>query len=130
MRILLLQELVDAVQIVEGVVDEEAKFGDDAQLVVYTLSQFVADGLLVGIDVLQQLFPLFRREYAEIRRADAEVGAYLHTCDTDQYAVHHACLRLEDARQLLLEEACYAVLSCFLHNSLFYGFCRAKVLNV
>ena len=69
MRILLLQELVDAVQIVEGVVDEEAKFGDDAQLVVYTLPQFVADGLLVGIDVLQQLFPLFRWEYAEIRRA-------------------------------------------------------------
>lgn len=55
MRILLLQELVNAVQIVEGVVDEEAKFGDDAQLVVYTLPQFVADGLLVGIDVLQQL---------------------------------------------------------------------------
>ena len=51
MRILLLQELVDAVQIVEGVVDEEAKFGDDAQLVVYTLPQFVADGLLVGIDI-------------------------------------------------------------------------------
>lgn len=102
--------------IVERVVEVEAQLRDYSQLVVYPSAKVVAYRLLVGIDVLEQLLRLLRREDAEIGRADTEVRAYTYTCDTYQYTMSLACLTLKDSRKFLLKESCYSVLSCLLHN--------------
>ena len=114
---LFLEQLVDALNIIERVVHEEAQFGDDTQLVAYACAKLVADGLLVGCDVAENLVSLLRREHAEVSGENAEVGRHAATCYADHYAVHGASLRLEDKAQLLLEQACYTVLSCFLHKN-------------
>ena len=51
--ILLLEQLVDALQVVQAIIQEETQLWDDAQLVSYFLAQVVANGLLVRRDVLQ-----------------------------------------------------------------------------
>lgn len=48
-----LQQLINMLQIVEGIVEEEAQFGNDAQLFAHSASQFKAHGLLIGRDILQ-----------------------------------------------------------------------------
>ena len=61
------------VDIIQAVVDEKAQLRNDAQLVVDTTSELIADALLVGLDVAEQLFRLCRREDAQISRTNAQV---------------------------------------------------------
>ena len=102
--------------IVEAVVDKEAQFGYDAQLIMYARAQFVAYGLDVAFDIFEQLFTFFRGENAEVGGADAEIGLHACTCYAHHYAVHHSRLRLENKAQLFLQKSGDAVLSCFLHS--------------
>jgi len=61
-------------EVVEGVVDEELQFGDDAELVAYAVAQFEADAALVVVEVLDDLRGLLRGEDADVGPGDAEVG--------------------------------------------------------
>lgn len=45
------QQAVDALQIVERIVDEEAQLRNDAQLIVHPAAQLVAYRLLIGMGV-------------------------------------------------------------------------------
>ena len=100
--------------VIQRIVDEELQFRDDAELLANAGAKFVANLLLVGIDVLHNLFRLLTREYAEINAADTQVGTYAANADAHQHASHLACLPLEDVAQFLLYEAGYLVLSgCF-----------------
>src|SRR3712207_433778 len=115
-RRLLLQQLVNALYVVQTVVDEEAQLRNDTQLIAHSLAQIVAYGLLVGDDVLEYLLTFIAGENAQIGGANAEVGTYFHPGDAHHDAVHHAGLTLKNGRQLLLQQARYTILSCFLHN--------------
>ena len=112
---LLLQEFVNMVDVVEGVVDEEAQFGDDAHLVADARAQLVADGLHVRVDVLDDFLAALAGEYAQVGGADAQVGRYLGARNADHDAVHGARLLLKNLCQFLLQQAGNLVLSCFLH---------------
>ena len=101
--------------VVERIVDEEAQFGYYPQLVAHACAQFVAYGLLVRRNVLYQLVGLFRGEYAQVGRADAQVGTDAAARNAHHDAAHRARLRLEYQAELLLKQPGYAVLSCFLH---------------
>ena len=108
--------------VVERVVNEEAQLGNDAQLVSDACTQFVAYGLGIGIDVVDDLFAPFGGEDAQISGADAQVGTDACACHRHHDASHHACLALEDEAKLFLQQSCYTVLSCLLHiNSLSIG---------
>lgn len=101
--------------VVERVINEEAELGNDAELIVHTPSQLIADTLLIGLNVFQQLVGPFGWEDAQMSRADTQVGRHACGGDADEHTVHLLCLTLEDIGQLLLEQACYTVLSCLLH---------------
>ena len=68
------QQLVDVLDIVQGIVDEEAQFWYDAQLFSQTLAQIETHGLHVGIDVFQQFLPPLRWEDAQVDGCHTEVG--------------------------------------------------------
>ena len=70
------QQFVDAFDIVEAVVDKEAQFRDDAQLVSDTCAQLISDLFVAGIDVLQDLLTLLTGEDGEVGRADAVISSY------------------------------------------------------
>ncbi len=53
--LLLFQEFINALKIVKAIVQEETKFRDDTQLISHFLAQVIANGLLAGIDILQNL---------------------------------------------------------------------------
>lgn len=105
--------------IVETVVDKELQFGDDAQLVAHSDSQFVAHLLLVLIDVLHQFLSLLTGEYAEVDAAHAEVRTDAAGTDADQHTMHLTGLCLENLTQFLLQKPGYLVLSCCFHYILF-----------
>ena len=113
---LLFQQLVNAVNIVQRVVDEEAQLGHDAQLIANALTQSIANLLAVLLNVLKQLLALLRRENAEVGGADAEVGRDLCSGYRHHHTMHSAGLLLENHAQLFLQQACNLILSCFLHN--------------
>lgn len=50
---LFLQEFVDVLEIVHGIVDEEAQFGYDAQLEAYALAEFVAYACVLLVDGIE-----------------------------------------------------------------------------
>lgn len=50
---LFLQEFVDMLEVVHGVVDEEAQFGYDAQLEPYALAEFVAYACVLLVDGIE-----------------------------------------------------------------------------
>ena len=79
-------------QVIQTVVQEEAELWNDAQLVSHLSAQVEADGLLVGIDILQNLLTLLRWEHAEVSGADAEVWTHSYLGYTYHHAVHHAGL--------------------------------------
>ena len=58
LTILFFQQFVNTFDVVERIVNEETQLGDDTQLVAYACSKLVADRLLVGSHVLQQLVRL------------------------------------------------------------------------
>jgi len=105
MSCLLLQQVVDAFEIVERVIDEETQFWYYAQLVSYSLSEVVTYCGGVLLYVLQQFVTTLRGEDAEVCSADAEVWRYLHSCYAYHYAVHLACLALKDETELLLQQS-------------------------
>ena len=119
-QMLLLQQFVDVLDIVKRVVDEEAQFGNDAHLVSDACSKFVADGLFVRVDVFYQLLRTVGGEDAQIGSADAQVGRDADTCHRNHHAVHHPRLALEYLGKLLLEKPRNAILSCFLHITLYF----------
>ena len=92
---LLLQQLVNPLQIVKGVIDEEAKFWDDAQLITDTGAEFVTYLLLICLNVLDNLLATLRREHAKVSCAYTEVWRDTYTSNTYQHTRHHACLCLE-----------------------------------
>lgn len=55
---LLLQEFINALQIIQAVVQEETELRNDAQLISHLSAQVEADSLLVGIDILQNFLTL------------------------------------------------------------------------
>ena len=58
-RCLFLQQFVNPINVVERVIDEESQLRHDTQLVPHLRTQFVSDGLYVGVDVRQDLLTLF-----------------------------------------------------------------------
>ena len=81
--------------IVQTVVDKEAQFRDDAQLVPDACAQLIPDLFVAGIDVLQDFLALLTGKYGEVGRADAQVGGYLGARHRDHCAVSGPCLLLE-----------------------------------
>ena len=65
--------------VVERIVNKETQLGNDAQLIPYSCSQFVPNGLLVCLDIRQQLLSFVAGEDAEIGGADAQVGRDFHS---------------------------------------------------
>lgn len=93
---LLFKQFVDVFDIVETVVDEKAKLGNNAQLIVHALAQFVADGFLVSRDVFDEFLGLFRGENAQIGRANAKVGRHAGARYRNHNAMHGARLTLKN----------------------------------
>ena len=114
-RTLLLEQLVNPVDVVEGVIDEELEFWDYPQLVAHTLAYLIADGLLVVVYVFDYLLSLVRWEYAQICPHDAQVGAYPDCADRHQDAMCVLGLALKDVTQFLLYQSCYLALSGGFH---------------
>ena len=79
-------------QVIQTVVQEEAELWNDTQLVSHLSAQVEADGLLVGIDVFQNLLTLLRWEHAEVSSADAKIRAYSYLSNTYHHTMHHAGL--------------------------------------
>ena len=70
-HLLFFQQFVNTINIVQTIVNEEAQLWDDAELVAYTLTEVIANHRLISGDILDYFISLFRREDAEIGRADA-----------------------------------------------------------
>ena len=102
--------------IVQAIVDEELELGDDAKLLADARTKFVAHLALVGIDVLHYLLCFLAGKDAEIDAALAQVGTDAADTNADQNAAHGTRLLLENVAQLLLDEACYLILSGCFHD--------------
>ena len=72
------EQAVDVVEVVEGVVDEELQLGYDAELVAHACAEFVAHLPGVGVDVVEYFVGALRGEYAQVAAGYAEVGTYAH----------------------------------------------------
>lgn len=91
-RNLLLQESVDVFEIVQTIVYEELEFGDDAELMAHSLTEFKTNGRDIAVDVGHNLFAALRGEYAEIGAADAHVGADVALAHRNERACHRLSL--------------------------------------
>ena len=112
--LLLIKKLIDVLRIVQAVVHEELELRDDAKLEAGALSEFVADLLHVGIDVVADFLGTFAGEDAQIAAAHAHVGTDAAGCDGHEDTACGLGLSLEDVAQLLLNQAGDFILSgCF-----------------
>ena len=89
---LLLQESVDVFEIVQAIVYKELEFGDDAELMAHTLTEFKTNGRDIAVDVCYNLFAALRGKDAEIGAADAHVGADVALAHRNERACHRLSL--------------------------------------
>ena len=111
----MLQEFINVFNVIQRVIDKELQFGNDSQLLSHACAQFVANLLLVVIDVLHNLLGAFAGEHTQVSTTDTKVGTYAAGAYTNQHTTHGAGLFLEDIAQLLLNESCNFILSCCFH---------------
>lgn len=95
------------VDVVERVINEEIEFGNFAKLETDFLAEIEADGLGVGLDVIEDFLAVAGRENAEIDTGRAEVGSNMDSADRNQHTMSFCRLEAENFAQFLLDEALY-----------------------
>ena len=101
--------------VVERIVDKESEFGSFAKLIAHTLCKLVTHAAGTVVDALNDFVGTLRGENAEVGAGDAQVGLHAHCAHRHQHTAHLSSLHTENLAKLLLEEACYFLLSCSFH---------------
>ena len=101
--------------VVEGVIHEEAQLRNDAQLEAQTLPKLVSHALDVAVDVVDDLLAFFRGEHAQVDAAHTHVGADAYGADRNEQPVCRLGLEEEHFAQFFLNQSGYFLLSCCFH---------------
>lgn len=109
---LLIKQTVDVLNIVEGVIDEELEFWDDAKLMAFKVAKSEANLTCLSIDVLEYLLCLVGWEDTEVCLCNREVWADTNYRHRDKDTACLACLLLEDCAEVFLNETSNLILSC------------------
>lgn len=99
------EKLVDTLHAVDGLVEVEMEFGDDAQLVSFQVAHLAANLARILLNLRHGGgFPVLRED-AEIDVGDAQIGRDTHFADRDEGAPQGACIAEKDVTEVFLYEA-------------------------
>ena len=98
------EELVDTLHTVDGLIEMEVEFGDNAQLVSLQVAHLTANLTCVFLNLRHSGGFLVLREDTEIDMGNAQIGRDTHFADRDKRAAQRVGIAEEDVAQVLLYE--------------------------